>query len=197
MRKEILVGYIFAAIILGITVGIIVHIYNDNTLEQATLKEVKIAEDYKSSEEKDKNKNVIQAGTTKEKSSPNSDIIFETYYNKCGHTEIKKETISIQDVNKEEDYFIDKYAEWTLKSFTSDEVNLYKEVNDMCKKHYVIRENNGYIAIYTIDAEDVETLKEVTDTLVKYLPQDDMELLKKGIRANGDSELAQKLSDFE
>jgi len=195
MKKSILVGYIFAAIILGVTMGIIIHVANDNKLEEATLKEVKIAEDYKNSE--DKNKNVIQAGSAKEKSSPNSSIIFETYYNKCGHTEVKKETISMQDVNKEEDYFVEQYPEWTLKNFKSDEITLYKEVNDMCKKHYVIREKDGYIAIYTVDGEDKETLKEVTDTLVKYLPQEDLELLKRGIRANGDRELSQKLGDFE
>lgn len=197
MKKSILVGYIFAAIILGVTMGIIIHVANDNKLEEATLKEVKIAEDYKNSEDKDKNKNVIQAGTTKEKSSPNCSIIFETYYNKCGHTEIKKETISMQDVNKEEEYFSKQYPEWTLKNFRADEITLYKEINDMCKRHYVIREKDGHIAIYTVDGEDVETLKKVTDTLVKYLPQEDIELLKKGIRANGDSELAQKLGDFE
>ncbi len=195
MKKSILVGYIFAAIILGVTMGIIIHVANDNKLEEATLKEVKIAEDYKNSE--DKNKNVIQAGSAKEKSSPNSSIIFETYYNKCGHAEVKKETISMQDVNKEEDYFVEQYPEWSLKNFKSDEITLYKEVNDICKKHYVIREKDGYIAIYTVDGEDKETLKEVTDTLVKYLPQEDLELLKRGIRANGDRELSQKLGDFE
>lgn len=197
MKKSILVGYIFAAIILGVTVGIIVHVAKDNKLEEATLKEVEIAEDYKRKEESEKNRNIIQAGTSKEKSSPNSNITFETYYNRCGHTEIEKKPIATEDVNKEEEYFIDKYPEWTLKNFESDNILLYKEINDICKKHYLIKEKDGYIAIYTLDSNDNETLKEVTDTLVKYLPQEDIDLLKKGIRANGDSELTQKLGDYE
>ncbi len=195
MKKSILVGYIFVAIICGITIGIIVHVYNDNKLEQATLKEVEIAENYKNSEKK--NKNIIQAGTSKEKSSPNTSITFETYYNRCGHTEIKKEQIKSEDVNKEKEYFIKKYAEWNIKSFSTDEIKLYREVNYMCSKHYIIKEKDGYIAIYTVDSNDNETLKEITDVSVKYLPQEDIELLKKGIRANGDSELSQKLGDYE
>ena len=195
MKKSILVGYIFVAIICGITIGIIVHVYNDNKLEQATLKEVEIAENYKNSEKK--NKNIIQAGTSKEKSSPNTSITFETYYNRCGHTEIKKEQINSEDVNKEKEYFINKYAEWNIKSFSTDEIKLYREINDMCSKHYIIKEKDGYIAIYTVDSNDNETLKEMTDVSVKYLPQEDIELLKKGIRANGDSELSQKLGDYE
>ena len=43
MKKSILVGCIFVAIIAGISIGIMVHVYNDTNLEKATLEEVKNA----------------------------------------------------------------------------------------------------------------------------------------------------------
>ena len=43
MKKSILVGCIFASIILGILIGIVMHFNNDKVLEKATLKEVENA----------------------------------------------------------------------------------------------------------------------------------------------------------
>ena len=64
-------------------------------------------------------------------------------------------------------------------------------------KHYVLHDSNGYIAIYTIDGNGKENLKENTGISTKYLPNEDITLLEKGVKANGDNELAEKLSDFE
>lgn len=191
MKKSILVGCIFASIITGITIGIIAHIYSDNVLEKASIQEVKNANEFKERE------NIIATANNKERSSPNCEITYETHYNECGHTEIEHKSIENSDVNKDEEYFKEKYNEWKIKSFAVDEINLYKEINAMCKKHYIIKEKDGYIAVYTIDLGGNQELKEVTDIYTKYLPEDDIELLKKGIKANGDNELMQKLEDFE
>ena len=40
-------------------------------------------------------------------------------------------------------------------------------------------------------------MKETTDIAVQYLPKEDVELLKKGISAYGQNELARKLEDYE
>lgn len=191
MKKSILVGCIFASIITGITIGMIAHIYSDNTLEKASLREIEKVN------ELIKQENVIATANNKEKSSPNCEIIFETHYNECGHTEIEHKVIESNDVNKDEEYFKNKYNEWKVKSFKPDEINLYKEINGICKKHYIIKEKDGYIAVYTIDLGGNQELKEVTDIYTKYLPEEDIKLLEKGIMANGDNELREKLGDFE
>ena len=76
-------------------------------------------------------------------------------------------------------------------------MRLYKELEGICDKHYLITVKDQNIVIYTIDNEGNKTLKEKTDILVQYLPKEDIELLEKGINANGDNELAKKLEDFE
>lgn len=191
MKKSILVGCIFVSIITGITIGIIAHVYNDNTLEKASLHEIEKIN------ELNKQENIITTGKIEEKTSPNCEITFETHYNECGHTEIEHKEVENKDVNKNEEYFKNKYNEWKIKKFSGDEINLYKEINAICKKHYIIKEKDGYIAVYTIDLSGNQELKEVTDIYTKYLPDEDIVLLKKGIKANGDNELRQKLGDFE
>ena len=145
MKKSILIGYIFVSIICGITAGILVHIYNDSKLEQATLKEVENANRLIKTEE-----NIIQTGATNIKTTPNTKIVYETLYLECSDIENTTENIKEEDVNKDEEFFKNKYYEWDIKNFSDEKVELYKEVDEMCKKHFVVREKDGYIAIYNI-----------------------------------------------
>ncbi len=192
MKKSILIGYIFVSIICGITAGILVHIYNDSKLEQATLKEVENANRLIKTEE-----NIIQTGATNIKTTPNTKIVYETLYLECSDIENTTENIKEEDVNKDEEFFKNKYYEWDIKNFSDEKVELYKEVDEMCKKHFVVREKDGYIAIYNINSNGEESLKETTDIFVQYLPEEDVELLKKGIKVLGDNELAKVIADFE
>lgn len=192
MKKSILVGCIFVSIISGILIGIIVHFNNDRTLEKATLKEVENANKFI-----EKQENIIETGTSKEKTSPNAKIVYETLYLECNHLETTEEDIKSEDVNQDENYFINKYIDWEVKSFSDDKIELYKTQGGLCDKHYVVKKLDDYIAIYTLDSNGNEDLKEITDILTVYLPQEDVDLLEKGIKVNGDNELARLLSDYE
>lgn len=67
----------------------------------------------------------------------------------------------------------------------------------MCENHYVIKEKEGKIAIYNVNENGKETFKTDTEILTKYLPDEDVELLKKGIKASSEAQLNQILSDYE
>ncbi len=192
MKKSVLVGCIFASIISGILIGIIVHFNNNRVLEEATLKEVDNANKFV-----ERHENIIETVTSQEKTSPNTKIVFETLYLQCDHLETKEEDIKIEDVNQDENYFINKYVDWDVKNFSDEKVELYKQQNSICDKHYVVKKLNDYIAIYTLASDGNENLKEITDILTAYLPQEDLNLLEKGIKVNGDNELAKLLSDYE
>ncbi len=192
MKKGILVGFILLTIAIGIAMGIIFHFYNDRILEEATLQEVKNINDFL-----EKKTNIVETGMVNEKTTPNTKIVYETLYLKCNHIEIKEENITAKDVNQDKSYFIDNYDEWEVKSFTSNKIELYTEKDRICDKHYVVKEKDGYIAIYNLDEYGNENLKEVTEILTVYLPNEDIELLKKGIIANGDNELMKIISDYE
>ena len=124
-------------------------------------------------------------------------VTVETYYAKCGHNEIEKKKIEIDDINKTEKELKEKYGEYKITKFSSDEVKLYREKNQMCENHYVIKEREGKIAIYNVNEDGKETFKSDTEILTKYLPEEDLELLKKGIKANSEAQLNQILSDYE
>ncbi len=193
MKKSILVGCIFVAIIAGISIGIMVHVYNDNTLEQATLEEVKNANRLREMES-----NIIQTASSEVKTTPNTKMIFETLYSSCSHVETITEEIEDSDVNKNEEYFNNKYgADWKVTNFSEDTVELYQERDGICDKHYVLREKDGYIAVYSLDSSGNENLKEMTDIYVSYLPEEDISLLEKGINVIGDNELERTIADYE
>ena len=61
----------------------------------------------------------------------------------------------------------------------------------------MLREKNGYLAIYTIDLFGNETLKEMTQIVTSYLPETDIMRLKEGIQVNGKEELNATLEDYE
>lgn len=191
MKKSVWFGIVFAIIILGITTGIIVHVYSDERIEQATIEQVK--EINRTLE----NQIVVQTVSSDEKVSPNASISFETYYNRCGHSKIEKRKINNTEVNKTENELKDLYPNWKIKKFNSEEILMYKEENSICDDHYMVRENGGYVAVYSIISDDKEELKEKTDISTQYLPEEDIQLLKKGIKANNSLELEQILSDYE
>jgi hypothetical protein len=227
MGKSFWIGTIIVVIILGITDGIIVHVYGDERTERATLKQANELARMKEADLNDKaNKNgrnngkngngennsyydnnensndvensiIIKTSSVEEKTTPNTLIIFESYYSKCGHSKIRSEKIANEYVNKTKEEMQKIYSDWEIKSFSSDRIELYKNENSLCGNHYIVKEENGYVTVYNINKDGQEVLSDKTDISTKYLPKDDNDLLKNGIKANSTSQLEQILADFE
>ena len=68
--------------------------------------------------------------------------------------------------------------------------------NDI-KEEYILRENNGYIAIYKVDENGKEILIKTTEIVVAYLPDIDKIELSKGIRVFGKEKLNLRIEDYE
>ena len=62
---------------------------------------------------------------------------------------------------------------------------------------YVLKEYKENIAIYVLDEQEKEHLREVTHILTKYLTNIDIERLKEGIRVEGKEALNKALEDYE
>ena len=227
MGKSFWIGTIIVVIILGITAGIIVHVYGDERTERATLKQANELARMKEANLNDKaNKNgrnngkngngennsyydnnensndvensvILKTSSGEEKTTPNTLIIFESYYSKCGHSKIRSEKIANEYVNKTKEEMQKIYSDWEIRSFSSDRIELFKNENSLCGNHYIVREENGYVTVYNINKDGQEVLSDKTDISTKYLPKDDNDLLKKGIKANSTSQLEQILADFE
>ena len=60
-----------------------------------------------------------------------------------------------------------------------------------------MRDNKGYISIYTQDSEGNEKMQETTDIVTAYLPDTDRKELEDGIKIIGKENLNKRLEDFE
>ena len=132
-----------------------------------------------------------------EKVSPNANLIIKKHYKECGHTTKDYAEIPAELINLKENEVKEKLSDWELKGFSANEVVILKEVTGICNEHFVLREKDGVIAIYTEDAEGNETLHELTEISTEYLTEQDREELQKGIKAIGKEALNSAIEDFE
>lgn len=145
----------------------------------------------------DSNIELVETISEEEKVSPNCIFIFKTLYHKCEHIKVEKEQVKEVMVNKTREDLEKIYKEWKIVTFRNDEVLFYREDEGMCGEHYLLREQDGYIAIYSIDEDEDLNLESITSIYVDLLPEEDIVMLKEGIRVNGKEELNRTLEDYE
>lgn len=198
MRKSYLISIIGILIfVILVAIGITIYINTNSNLqmqekEEDIIKRNDIEENIMKS-----NIDIVETSNEEEKISPNCLFIFKTYYKKCEHIKVEKEEAQEVMVNKTREDLQNIYKNWDIVTFRNNEVLFYKEEEGICNEHYILKELEGYIAIYSIDENEKQILKETTGILTMYLPEEDMERLKEGIRVNGTEGLNQALEDYE
>lgn len=200
MKKTIVFLVIF--IILGLALSIGYYVYKSPQLEtnvQEAKKDMNLNTVKTSTETELKHisNEVIQTNASNEKVLPNATLIIKKYYKKCGHITKDYATIPEEIVNKTEAEIKDLYKKWEVQVFSPKEIVLYKEIEGICNEHYILKEKDGVIAIYTLDENNKEKFKEKTSISTKYLTEDDLNEIKQGIKATGKEELNSILEDYE
>ena len=89
-----------------------------------------------------------------------------------------------------------RYSGWKVKNFSSDGFTLFRIIEANCDDHYVIKEADGYLAVYADITDDISNLVEKTDILVDTLREEDKVDLEEGIRIYGKGELSSLIEDF-
>ena len=140
---------------------------------------------------------MIETNSSATKISPNCLITLKKYYSKCGHTINEYIDIPEELVNKTEEELKQRYEGWEVKSFSSTDIILCKEFEGECQQHYVLREQEGKIVIFIINANGEEELYERTEISVDYLSDVDKESVMLGIKVYGEEALNQLIEDFE
>ena len=74
---------------------------------------------------------------------------------------------------------------------------LYKEVDNFCNEHYILKEKEGNIAIYKVDENNNERFLEDTEIAIEYLEEEDLDELKKSNKIYTKKELNKFIEDFE
>lgn len=182
------------AIILGIVIGI--YFYKE---ERTNADKVLLGADtsYISNSTKNTRSQDIAASFSEAKIGPNTEIIVKTQYKVCGHIkETKLDNKEYINMTKEE--FAKKNPNLQIKAFNEEKVILMKEKEESCKEHYMLKDLNGYVYIYSLDERDKENaLIEKTEIATKYLSEQDKKQLSEGIKIYSRTDLNKLIEDFE
>lgn len=139
----------------------------------------------------------VKTNTIEEKISPNATLILKKKYRDCGHTIKEYKEIPEDLVNLTKEQLEGKHNDWNIEKFTSLEIILIREEEGICDEHFILKEKEGFIAIYKIEANNKEILEELTGISIEYLTESDKIELRKGIRVYGKEELNSILEDYE
>lgn len=188
--------YVIIVVVIGIILGFLTGLYLYKINQMKDNKQGQMNQDENNVIEKIANENInnsVSTNNEEEKVSPNCVLILKVYYNKCEHIIEKKQNIEEAEVNMTEQELRERFSDWEVQRFTPTEIVLYKEIDGFCDEHYLLKEKDGYIAVYKLDEKDKPTLIETTDISTEYLTEQDLEEIKKGIKIFSKSELRQSI----
>ena len=197
MRSWLLIGILILLIVATILVSGILIYNKSNTDKQEYMENNSIIKNDIEENSISNNVELLETASETNRVSPNCMFIFKTYFQRCDHVKVEKEQVEESMVNKTRDDLEKIYKDWKIITFRNDEVLFYKEEDEICDEHYLLKEHDGYIAIYTVDEHDNISLNSITSIIINYLPQEDITKLKEGIKVNGKEQLNRTLEDYE
>lgn len=140
---------------------------------------------------------IIETSVTELKISPNAIITEKRYYKECDH--LIREALDVPEelVNQDKKKLEEFYRGWNIEKCSATEITVYKEFKGMCNEHYVVKDHNGVLGIFIEDEDKEQVWQEDTEIDVQYLPQEDIEKFKEGIKVIGKTNLDNFLEDYE
>ena len=140
---------------------------------------------------------LVRANSQEEKVSPYCSFTIKTICKGCGH--IKEEYPKLPEdlVNCNKVQVAEKYKDYKIEKFSSNEIVLLQEKDGECGEHYIVKDNNGNVTIYQKTQDGIEKMLEQTDIATDYLTETDKVEIEKGIEINGKQELNQFIENFE
>lgn len=140
---------------------------------------------------------LLPTNASEEKITPNTALTFKTHYKQCNHTLNEYSVIPEEIINMNKEEIEQYFKDWEVKEFSTKSVVLFKEQEGICNEHFLLKEKDGYIAIYILDENNKETFNRLTEISIDCLTDTDIRTISNGIRANGREELNSILEDFE
>ena len=199
--NKVIITMICIIVVLGaIITGILISKSDEskkNEIVETKISDENILDDCTDEYEELENSNMLETNSNEEKISPNSSITYKTYYKECDHIKEEYNNMPQELINCTKTDIEEKYTDWKVEKFTSNEVILYKEVEGECGEHYLVKENDGKVVVYKILENGQEQEYETTQISTDYLTDTDKIEMENGIRVNGKQELNQLIEDFE
>ncbi len=130
------------------------------------------------------------------KITPSTKLVYEYYYEADDQLVIEEEEPPYFLLNMTRDDLQSKFPEWQIQSFSSQEVVVRTYVRGQSPNRYRIGIHNGYVAVFYEDPVEGIYLKDITETPVASLTQEEQEELTGGVAVLGDDELLRLLEDY-
>lgn len=191
LKRIIMIIIIILIIIFGIFIG--TRIFNRENSTHNTI----INNNIIKQEENIEISSVEISSKEEERTTPNTLIIYKTYYTKCKHYIQKYEDIDASLVNCTENELKEKCRGWRIDKFSTKEVEMSKEEEKFCNEHYKLKLENNVIVIYNVDENGVETEYQQTGITTEYLTEEDILKLTTGIYVFGKENLTSTIEDYE
>ena len=139
----------------------------------------------------------IEVNSKEEKTTPNTIMVLKKKYSTCGHVISSRASIPEEMVNLTKESVSEKYSEWEIEEFTTNQIVLMKAVDGFCNEHYLLIEEDESINLYILNEMGEKKLKKTIDIVIEYLPETDKITLKNGIMIYGKDNLNKILEDYE
>lgn len=197
MKKTVwIITFLVLAIIIGFFIGI--YMYNTEANEKEMENDIEKIQNNNLVNISTVNKIEIETIAIEEKISINTEVIEEVYYTECDHL-VKDKRNNIKNiVNMTRQELEEKYPDWVIKEFSKEKVVLYKEEQNYCGEHFLVKDVDGFITIYSMDnSDEIKERVDITDIETMYLPEADQENLKAGIKVYSQQKLNKLIEDFE
>ncbi|MBM7613874.1 BofC C-terminal domain-containing protein [Alkaliphilus hydrothermalis] len=127
-------------------------------------------------------------------------VVFRTMYDRCktinDDVMVPLENMVGLKEGEFKDYAADQFKEWQVVRFSGEEVVLYQMKDQYCPNHFLVMEDNGYIAIYQYNENGDKILVEKTQIPTSSLPKMDQDKLKYGIPLPTREKVDQLLEDY-
>ena len=197
MQKGIIITItVIVVLVISVFVGYYIYTINDeSTIDK--MHEIAIVEEITDDCTNEYIEGVVSANSNEEKVSPNATLVIRKKYSKCNHITKEYAEVPYDIVNMTEGEVEKEYSDWELQSFSEKEIVIYKQIEGVCNEHYVLREKDGFVAVYSIDEKNNEIFIELTGIAVEYLTEEDLKTIKEGIFTEGKENLNSVIEDFE
>lgn len=194
MGRKVFVGIcIVIIIVLAIFAGL--YLYDINNVYQENINN-NITE-VNTEEENIEITEGLEIANQEEKTTPNTLMIYRTYYTKCKHYINEYKDIDISSVNLTEEEIKDKNRDWRIKEFSAEQIVLEKEEEAFCNQHFKLKLIDGNVIIFIIDENGNEAEYQKTEITSEYLTNEDILKLTEGIVVYGKENLSSVLEDYE
>ncbi|WP_129597556.1 hypothetical protein [Anaerophilus nitritogenes] len=168
--------------------------WGNNILEPSKEQEKQVV---KKNDEKPQKIPIVES---ENKLTKQTQIVFNTYYEKTRDTMTKKSSLPKECIGKSfeevQNYLQEKYTDWEIRQCNEDMVELYKTTNIVPPNYYIVKEYNGYIGVYQVNESGENILLEQTEIPMSSLSNMDLQYMKEGIVKKSKEEINQILEDY-